>query len=120
MSITHEQRERLPELVAKATDGPWWDAGNSVNSSPHPICHAYMVNATNNTNLIALAPAMAETILEDGKTIAAMREALADTRSELELLRGGETCDHSVGVCWCDYHRLVSRIDAILNDGAQS
>jgi hypothetical protein len=34
--------------------------------------------------------------------------------SEAEHLRGGETCDHSVGICWCDYHRKLRNIKTVI------
>lgn len=40
----------------------------------------------------------------------ALLEALDKAAKMLEQLRDGENCDHSVGVCWCDYWRVAEEI----------
>lgn len=43
-----------------------------------------------------------------------MYEALTAMVEEVELLRDGETCDHIVGVCWCDYFEKLCRAHTAL------
>ena len=45
--------------------------------------------------------------------VASLCDAIKELRAEAEDMRGGETCDHSVNICWCDYFRLIERVDNI-------
>ena len=41
------------------------------------------------------------------------REALKECVDRMRELN--EPCDHTVGVCWCDYHRAVDRAMASID-----
>jgi len=40
--------------------------------------------------------------------------ALRDVTRELRELSRGESCDHSVGICWCETFRALETATAIL------
>lgn len=39
---------------------------------------------------------------------------LKDAKSEIEGLMDGESCDHEVGVCWCETARLLERMEDMI------
>jgi hypothetical protein len=43
-----------------------------------------------------------------------LRAALADCLTELKYFAEDSVCDHSVGICYCGYHRAVDQATKLL------
>jgi hypothetical protein len=50
----------------------------------------------------------------EDESVERMRVLLKECLEVINELRDGETCDHSVGICWCGIFSLVDSIDKIL------
>lgn len=48
------------------------------------------------------------------KTTHPILVALREVTAELDLLARGESCDHSVGICWCPTFRALAKAKDIL------
>jgi hypothetical protein len=50
------------------------------------------------------------------QTVETLRELLKVSGETIAELRGGEDCDHSVGVCWCGVTKLQEEIEEALKE----
>lgn len=84
--LTKEQVDALPGLIAEATQGPWDRDGDSIiECSDHlDICHVVWRDK-GNARLIALAPTLAATVIEQQAEIERLRGALSQIATMTNL-----------------------------------
>ncbi len=77
-----------------------------------PDCHYIMTPETMDN--YEVDPASVEIVTPMYRAAGAMYEALKKLREEAEQMRDGDRCDHSVGICWCDYFKTLGMVDDAL------
>lgn len=96
----------------------------------HDTCRVSIVEAwqdggeSGEATVAEVWPADNDADLRDGRLLAAapeLAEALRDAVEELELLTHDESCDHAVGICWCQtFCRLEAARAALRKAGLET